>query len=138
MGWQFIIICLSLQFVMKQFIYHLFQPNHAQLLLQFIVSSQFIAISINERNCNDVPKYPKFKLLECCSIPDLFNPEVKKKCIADCSEPDFKSNPWCCMTKCMMEESEIGRNGTIDDRKAKNVFQRVFNSKVTKKVSFLS
>lgn len=95
-----------------------------------------MAASLTETNCEKPPKVSKFRLLECCSVPRIFKNELKEKCVAECSNGTTKGNPWCCMTKCTLEETGIAVNGVIDNAQAKNVFKSLFaNSTDALKVS---
>lgn len=78
--------------------------------------------------CERPPKVSKFKLLECCSIPEIFKTKIKEKCITECSDNAVKVNVWCCMTKCTVEDSGIGMRGTIDKIQARKVFKRLFTN----------
>lgn len=98
-----------------------------------------MAASLTETFCEKPPKVSKYKLLECCAVPRLFKNELKQKCVADCSNGTTKGNPWCCMTKCTLEETGIAANGVIDNVQAKNVFKTLFaNSTDAMKVFFVS
>lgn len=77
------------------------------------------------------------QLIQCCSLPEYFKTEIKDKCIEDCSDVDYKANPWCCMTECLVEKSNIGSNGSFNITKIKTVIKAAFNSTSLKKVEFL-
>lgn len=93
-----------------------------------IFATEPTTASLTEKSCEKPPKATKFKLLQCCSVPELFKSEIKEKCVAECSDTTLKVNVWCCMTKCTMEESGIGVNGTIDKIQAKKVFKSLFTN----------
>ncbi|KAG5679590.1 hypothetical protein PVAND_009150 [Polypedilum vanderplanki] len=89
-------------------------------------SQSFVEFSFNDKKCRDMPKVTKMNLIQCCSLPEIFSSELKEKCVSDCSDPNYSSNPWCCMTTCLMEESTIGTNGTIDKGKIIALFKALF------------
>jgi hypothetical protein len=94
-----------------------------------------VDLAVNEKKCRDMPKVSRINLIQCCSMPELFKTDIKEKCIADCSGADYRSNPWCCMTKCMIEEAELGANGTVDKEKAKVLFKAMFKNNKNRKIA---
>ncbi|CAG9806220.1 unnamed protein product [Chironomus riparius] len=81
-----------------------------------------------EKECQILPKVSKPKLLECCALPDFFKSDVRETCVSECSDSDADQDPWCCMTTCAMEETELGSNGTINKASVKKYFYDIFIS----------
>lgn len=82
----------------------------------------------------DVQKFPS----ECCSVPELFNLSLKKKCIDKCSKPENPSfNTWCCAVECVSLESGFVSKGVIDRESVKSKISKVFedDEKMVKVVS---
>ncbi|KAL7039336.1 hypothetical protein ACKWTF_009873 [Chironomus riparius] len=90
-----------------------------------------------EKECQILPKVSKPKLLECCALPDFFKSDVRETCVSECSDSDADQDPWCCMTTCAMEETELGSNGTINKASVKKYFYDIFISIEIRKLQTL-
>lgn len=83
-------------------------------------------VSVDDKACRFWPKVTKLAI-ECCSVPELFDLDIKETCISECSNPDDPSfNTWCCTINCIFEETEIVSDGSFDGERAKEVLTEAF------------
>ena len=75
--------------------------------------------AIDEKSCQLWPKTSKLPI-ECCEVPEVFKPEIKEKCFANCTQPnDPKFNSWCCISTCLFDESGMTAEGNFSRENAK-------------------
>lgn len=91
----------------------------------------------DDKSCKTWPNFSKLPI-ECCSVPELFKPEIKDKCIANCSRPSEPSfNTWCCTIQCIFDEVGLTSDGNFSRENAKTILPKAFEKpdKMTKVVS---
>lgn len=84
-------------------------------------------LTFSGKNCKIWPKVSKLPI-ECCTVPELFDPEIKDKCIEDCSRSGDTSfnDTSCCTIQCILEKTEIASDGKFEAEAARKLLSKVF------------